>query len=107
MCPAARRPDYFAALARLVEVMRRTGHLEKVPDYLEKAEKASQRGTTEPGLAFCKALYEWCVGSGTCRDAADWVPCLRAVWWWVLVKSMGFYPRLILLTQFPIVLSGA
>ncbi|KAF0296468.1 Tetratricopeptide repeat protein 21B [Amphibalanus amphitrite] len=54
-----RRPDYFAALARLVEVMRRTGHLEKVPDYLEKAEKASQRGTTEPGLAFCKALYEW------------------------------------------------
>ena len=49
--------------------MRRTGHLEKVPEYLEKAEKASQRGTTEPGLAFCKALYEWWVQSALPRAA--------------------------------------
>ena len=39
--------------------MRRTGHLERVPEYLEKAERAGQRGAAEPGLAFCRALYEW------------------------------------------------
>ncbi len=33
-----KKPDYWVALARLVEVMRRTGHLEEVPQYLAKSE---------------------------------------------------------------------
>ena len=81
----ARRPDYFAALARLVEVMRRTGHLEKVPDYLDKAEKASQRGTTEPGLAFCKALYEWWVMGAAAASLRPTLKsmdsCFRGIFW--------------------------
>ena len=43
------------ALARLV--MRRTGHLEEVPDYLHKSEEAvGTRGALEPGLNFCKVM---------------------------------------------------
>ena len=37
--------------------MRRTGHLEEVPDYLHKSEEAvGTRGALEPGLNFCKVI---------------------------------------------------
>ena len=37
--------------------MRRTGHLEEVPDYLHKSEEAvGTRGALEPGLNFCKVM---------------------------------------------------
>lgn len=58
-----KRPDYWTALARLVEVMRRTGNLEDVPLYLEKAEATCQRANQEAGLAYCKGLYEWYTGN--------------------------------------------
>jgi tetratricopeptide repeat protein 21B len=58
-----RRPDYWTALARLVEVMRRTGNLEDVPFYLDKAENACQRANQEAGLAYCRGLYEWYSGN--------------------------------------------
>ena len=49
------RPDYWVALARLVEVMRRTGNLEKIPEYLTKSEEfVGTRASLEPGLNFCK-----------------------------------------------------
>ena len=51
------------ALARLVEVMRRTGKLEGVPDYLSKSEEfIGTRASMEPGLNFCKGLHEWYSG---------------------------------------------
>nr|CAD7440821.1 unnamed protein product [Timema bartmani] len=59
----SRRPNYWTALARLIEVMRRTGRLEEVPPYLEKAEAASQRASQEAGLCYCKALYKWYSGN--------------------------------------------
>ncbi len=60
-----RRPDYWVALARLVEVMRRTGHLEDVPQYLAKSEESvgATRAAAEPGLCFCRGLYEWYAGN--------------------------------------------
>ncbi|KDR09588.1 tetratricopeptide repeat protein 21B-like [Zootermopsis nevadensis] len=58
-----RRPDYWTALARLVEVMRRTGNLEDVPFYLNKAEAACQRPSQEAGLAYCQGLYGWYSGN--------------------------------------------
>lgn len=58
-----RRPDYWTALARLVEVMRRTGNLEEVPFYLDKAEATCQRANQEAGLAYCRGLYEWYSGN--------------------------------------------
>ena len=49
------RPDYWVALARLVEVMRRTDNLEKIPEYLTKSEEfVGTRASLEPGLNFCK-----------------------------------------------------
>lgn len=58
-----RRPNYWTALARLVEVMRRTGNLEDVPFYLNKAEAACLRANQEAGLAYCRGLYEWYSGN--------------------------------------------
>ncbi len=58
------RPDYWVALARLVEVMRRTGNLEGVPEWLGKSEEfVGTRASLEPGLNFCKGLYEWYSGN--------------------------------------------
>ena len=58
------KPDYWVALARLVEVMRRTGHLEDVPEYLQKSEEhVGTRSSLEPGLNFCKGLFEWYSGN--------------------------------------------
>lgn len=59
-----KRPDYWVALARLVEVMRRTGNLQDVPQYLTKSEEfVGNRASLEPGLCFCKGLYEWYAGN--------------------------------------------
>ena len=58
------KPDYWVALARLVEVMRRTGHLEDVNTYLQKSEEhAGTRAALEPGLNFCKGMFEWYSGN--------------------------------------------
>ena len=58
------RPDYWVALARLIEVMRRTGNLEKVPEHLSKsADFVGARSSLEPGLNFCKGMYEWYAGN--------------------------------------------
>ena len=59
-----KRPDYWVALARLVEVMRRTGHMEDVPNYLQKSEEfVGTRASLEPGLNFCKGMFEWYSGN--------------------------------------------
>ena len=58
------KPDYWVALARLVEVMRRTGHLEDVTQYLTKSEEfVGTRSSLEPGLNFCRGLAEWYSGN--------------------------------------------
>lgn len=54
-----RRPDYFPALARLVEVMRRTGTLDEAGPYLDRAEQAVLRANVDPGYNFCRGLHEW------------------------------------------------
>ncbi|CAL4107788.1 unnamed protein product, partial [Meganyctiphanes norvegica] len=58
-----RRPAYFPALARLVEVMRRTGTLDETAPYLDRSEQATLRPTTDPGYNFCRGLYEWYMGN--------------------------------------------
>lgn len=54
-----RRADYFPALARLVEVMRRTGTLDEAGPYLDRAEQAVLRANMDPGYNFCRGLYDW------------------------------------------------
>ncbi|KAK7082681.1 Tetratricopeptide repeat protein 21B [Halocaridina rubra] len=58
-----RRPAYFPALARLIEVMRRTGTLDESGPYLERAEQATLRPNSDAGFNFCKGLYEWYIGN--------------------------------------------
>ncbi|KAK3857879.1 hypothetical protein Pcinc_020970 [Petrolisthes cinctipes] len=58
-----RRPAYFPALARLVEVMRRTGTLDEAGPYLDRAEHATLRSNTDAGYNFCRGLYEWFLGN--------------------------------------------
>ena len=51
--------DHYKALSRLVDLLRRAGKLEDVPEFLDQAEKASSRAIMDPGFNYCKGLYEW------------------------------------------------
>lgn len=61
------KPTYWTALARLIEVMRRSGCLSDSLTFIERAEEAAT--SAEPGLNFCKGLYEWytCNPNGALR----------------------------------------
>ncbi|XP_063227668.1 tetratricopeptide repeat protein 21B-like [Bacillus rossius redtenbacheri] len=59
----SRQPNYWTALARMVEVLRRTGKLEEVPEYLEKASAACARPAQEAGLSYCRGLNHWYCGN--------------------------------------------
>lgn len=61
----SKQPTYWTALARLVEVMRRTGELEEVVTYLDQSEAALLRPHQEAGFSFCKGLFEWYSGRPT------------------------------------------
>lgn len=73
-------PDNFEALARLIDLLRRAGKLLEVPGFLEEAEKSSARAAMDPGLSYCKGLYEWYIGNtgvavnhfNMARKDSDW-----------------------------------
>jgi len=58
-----RRPAYWTALARLVEVSRRRGKLPSCKRFLEAAANACQHAGQEPGLSYCRGLYMWYAGN--------------------------------------------
>ena len=58
---AEKKPNNYEALARLVELMRRTGNLDDCTPFLVKAEKASSRSALDAGYHFCIGLHEWFV----------------------------------------------
>lgn len=62
------KPTYWTALARLIEVMRRSGCLNDSLTFIERAEEATTN-TNEPGLSYCKGLYDWytCNPNGALR----------------------------------------
>uniref|UniRef100_A0A1B6BXL6 Tetratricopeptide repeat protein 21B n=2 Tax=Clastoptera arizonana TaxID=38151 RepID=A0A1B6BXL6_9HEMI len=55
-----RHPDYWIALARLIEVKRRTAQLPDVKSFLEAATNIAPN---EPGLSYCTGLYDWYSGN--------------------------------------------
>ena len=57
------KPNHYAGLARIVELLRRAGKLEECRRYLDTAEKASGRAAMEPGFNYCSGLYEWYAGN--------------------------------------------
>lgn len=58
-----KQPTNWTALVRLVEIMRRTGNLNEFPDYLVNAERDTANPSKDPGLLFCKALFQWYSGN--------------------------------------------
>uniref|UniRef100_A0A669Q528 Tetratricopeptide repeat protein 21B n=1 Tax=Phasianus colchicus TaxID=9054 RepID=A0A669Q528_PHACC len=57
-----RKPDNYATLSRLIDLLRRAGKLEEVPRFLLMAEKHSSRAKLEAGFHYCKGLYLWYTG---------------------------------------------
>ncbi|XP_065838597.1 tetratricopeptide repeat protein 21B-like [Oscarella lobularis] len=54
-----RKPDHYEALVRLVQLLRKAGHLEECAKYVKQAEEASHRPSIDAGLFYCKGLIDW------------------------------------------------
>ncbi|XP_025066742.1 tetratricopeptide repeat protein 21B isoform X1 [Alligator sinensis] len=74
------KPDNYATLSRLIDLLRRAGKLEEVPRFFVMAEKHSSRAKLEPGFHYCKGLYLWYTGEpndalrhfNKARKDSDW-----------------------------------
>ncbi|XP_075548739.1 tetratricopeptide repeat protein 21B-like isoform X1 [Dermacentor variabilis] len=58
-----RKPDYYPALARLIEAMRRLGKLDQADQFLKKASNLLPRSGVNGGYFYCKGLHEWYTGN--------------------------------------------
>ncbi|XP_059219458.1 tetratricopeptide repeat protein 21B [Stomoxys calcitrans] len=76
------QPCYWTALARLIEVMRRSGTLADATLFLQKAEQSLTNSDLSPGLNYCRALYDWYNGNpngalrsfNAARRDSEWGP---------------------------------
>uniref|UniRef100_A0A182WY98 Tetratricopeptide repeat protein 21B n=1 Tax=Anopheles quadriannulatus TaxID=34691 RepID=A0A182WY98_ANOQN len=74
------QPTYWTALARLIEVLRRSGTLVEAATFLQRAEEEATRSDGEAGLSYCKGLCEWYRGNPNsalrlfnyCRRNEEW-----------------------------------
>lgn len=57
------QPTYWTALARLIEILRRSASMSDVAPYLQRAEQNCAQPHQEAGLSYCKGLYEWYAGN--------------------------------------------
>ncbi|XP_014375105.1 tetratricopeptide repeat protein 21A [Alligator sinensis] len=55
-------PDNFSVMERLIDLLRRSGKLDKATFFFEMARKHSTRIPLEPGYNYCKGLYCWHMG---------------------------------------------
>lgn len=51
--------DNFSVMERLIDLLRRSGKLDKATYFFEMAKKKSTRVLLEPGYNYCKGLYCW------------------------------------------------
>ncbi|XP_068790276.1 tetratricopeptide repeat protein 21A [Struthio camelus] len=73
-------PDNFLVLERLVDLLRRTGNLDKTTFFFKMVKKQSTRLFLEPGYNYCKGLYCWHMGQSNqalkyfnkARKDSDW-----------------------------------
>lgn len=56
------KPDNYPTLSHLTDLLRRAGKLEKIPGFLDKAEKHCSRVKLDAGFNYCKGLYLWYTG---------------------------------------------
>ncbi|XP_063986982.1 tetratricopeptide repeat protein 21B-like [Diachasmimorpha longicaudata] len=57
-----RRPTYWTALARLIEVSRRTGKIDDLDEWLSRAESATEGSNRDAGFYYCAGLLDWRTG---------------------------------------------
>ncbi|KAG5344455.1 TT21B protein, partial [Acromyrmex heyeri] len=57
-----RQPTYWTALARLIEVSRRTGAMDDLDEWLQRAQIAMSAGNVEAGFYYCAGLLDWRTG---------------------------------------------
>ncbi|KYQ53911.1 Tetratricopeptide repeat protein 21B [Trachymyrmex zeteki] len=57
-----RQPTYWTALARLIEVSRRTGAMDDLDEWLQRAQIAMGTGNVEAGFYYCAGLLDWRTG---------------------------------------------
>ncbi|EFN89496.1 tetratricopeptide repeat protein 21B isoform X3 [Harpegnathos saltator] len=57
-----RQPTYWTALARLIEVSRRTGTMDDLDEWLQRAQTAMGAGNVEAGFYYCAGLLNWRTG---------------------------------------------
>ncbi|CAH0554061.1 unnamed protein product [Brassicogethes aeneus] len=58
-----KQPTNWNALVRLIEILRRTGNLDDLPEYLSNAESLCENPGKDAGFLFCTALYQWYSGN--------------------------------------------
>ncbi|XP_058458676.1 tetratricopeptide repeat protein 21B-like isoform X1 [Malaya genurostris] len=74
------QPNYWTALARLIEVMRRSGTLQDIQPFIHRAQNVCLRPDGEAGLNYCKGLNDWYSGNpnsalryfNNCRKDPEW-----------------------------------
>lgn len=74
------QPTYWTALARLIEVNRRSGTTWNAAEFVKRGEQNCAQPEQEAGLNFCKGLYEWYMGNpntalrlfNNARKDAEW-----------------------------------
>jgi tetratricopeptide repeat protein 21B len=54
-----KNPTRYAALTKLIQLLRRAGRLSDAPRYIKAAEKSGAKESFAAGLHFCKGLYAW------------------------------------------------
>lgn len=54
-----KNPTQYAALDKLVQLLRRAGRLTDAPRFIKLAERSSAKANFAPGLRYCKGLLAW------------------------------------------------
>ncbi|XP_043587866.1 tetratricopeptide repeat protein 21B-like [Bombus pyrosoma] len=57
-----KQPTYWTALARLIEVSRRTGDMDDLEEWLHRAKLGMSGANLTPGYYYCAGLLDWRMG---------------------------------------------
>jgi len=75
-----RKPDHYAALVNLIDLLRTSGIKASAKNYVDMATVACPRPSIDPGLHYCKGLFHWMMGEpdtalkafNLARQDSDW-----------------------------------
>ncbi|KAJ3224194.1 Tetratricopeptide repeat protein 21B [Clydaea vesicula] len=56
-------PNNYAALNKLIEMLKQSGNLDEAQKFFDMCEKGSEKCLLHPGYHFCKGLYYWYINN--------------------------------------------